>query len=355
MEEGMANQERARGRIFPISAPPRERTAPPVLPRPFEKPSPVSPEPGKPPKKKPLIQRFVNSLALRIILAGTALGGTGYAVYQEVPAVHRAIDNLIGVDTVPSVPPTFDNTKDKGVIGNNNIAKLSQAEIDKQFPSAFERLGDGKNTLQLQYPFDLSQSTDPNTKLTFTKSFSGSSSAERQQYKNRDFYDMFTFQNVPGGTVIRSPVDGYLVISIDENNPPDLNWGNATDGFINFVAPNGNQYGITFFGATTKDLRDGRYGNTQTGYIFKSLVDAPTYKTEYRKRVTGNYGIAVKKGEPILQLIQPPDNDTIGEVGFSIGPARQGEIGKSTDMGKPSIPTNIELLVTPDGKLISPQ
>lgn len=72
----MANQEGAGGRIFGI-IPTRERTGTTVLPKPEVRPVPASPEQGKRPTKKSLIQRMAGSLAVRIALAGTALAGTG--------------------------------------------------------------------------------------------------------------------------------------------------------------------------------------------------------------------------------------------------------------------------------------
>lgn len=303
--------------------------------------------------------------------AGLAVAGVGYAA---VPAVHQQVDQFVAkhwsgigvsaqtgeIDTsfekpAIEVPPIFDNTLKEGAIGENNIARITQKEVNRQHPTAFEKLNDGKNTLQLALPLDTSTSVNPSAPLTFVKSFSGANKAERDAYQGKGIYDTFEAQNVPAGTIIRSPVDGYLVLVIDENNPPDSTWGNATTGLIDFEAPNGNQYRIAISGSTTKDLQNGISGNTQTGYIFKSLINAPTFKAENNHQVRGSYGIEIKKGDPILQVIQPPNNDTIGSVGFSIFAAREGEVEKPVDMSKPSIPTDVELFTTPEGKVILPE
>ena len=125
-----APRESGRG-IFGLVAPTRERTTTPVLPRPAPQPetTPVSPEPGKPPGKKPLIQRLAGNLAVRVILAGTALAGTGYAGYEayqgNIPGIHRSVDQSVSKDTV------FDNNATKGVVGPNNILVVPREVFDK--------------------------------------------------------------------------------------------------------------------------------------------------------------------------------------------------------------------------------
>ena len=144
--DNMANQEGARGRIFGI-IPTRERTATPVRPRPEVRPTPALPQPEKPPTKKSLIQRLTGSLALRALLATGALGGAGYADYQEIPAVHQAVDSafldhLKGFfnKEVP-VTSTFDNNADFQVAqAGINANPIASTELNSALKDSIKPL-----------------------------------------------------------------------------------------------------------------------------------------------------------------------------------------------------------------------
>lgn len=287
------------------------------------------------------LRRFALRFGLPAVLVA---GAIGVKVYDEI--------NQEPAPASEQIPSIFDHSLAQVIIGNENLLEMPQEEINQQFPTAFEKLDDGKNTLQLQHILDISESTDPKAQLTLVKSFGGSSYAEREQYKYSGIFDTFVFKNVPGGTIVRAPVDGYVRATIW---PPVAPNGADNQGvLIDFVAPNGSHYRIIIGGSTKQDFDDGTT-NQVTGYVFKSLIKIPTAKVEDNKQALGSYGVPIRKGEPILQLITPKDGSPIEEVGFSIAVARKGKIGKPVDMDQPSIPTNVELFLTPDGKLISPE
>lgn len=293
-------------------------------------------------ERKKSLRRLALRVGLPVVLIAGVVGGI--KAYDEI--------NQEPAPASEQVPSIFDNSLAQAIIGNANLLEMPQDEINQQFPTAFEKLDDGKNTLQLQHILDISESTDPKAQLTLVKSFGGSSYAEREQYKNSGIFDTFIFKNVPGRTIIQSPVDGYVIASVW---PPVAPNGADNQGvLIDFVAPNGNHYRIIIGGSTKQDFDDGTT-NQVTGYVFKSLIEIPTFKPDNNKQALGSYGIPIKRGKPILQLITSKDGSPIEEVVFTIAAARKGEIGKPVDMGQPSIPTNVELFSTPDRKLISPQ
>jgi hypothetical protein len=96
----------------------------------------VLPERGK----RSLIQGLARNLALRIALAGTALAGTGYAIYHETPAVHQAVDQqfldrIKGEQVVvPTPPDVFDGKALSGIISEKNGVVLSKEEAKQLFP-----------------------------------------------------------------------------------------------------------------------------------------------------------------------------------------------------------------------------
>lgn len=347
-----------------------------VLPKPDVRSVPLPPERPRKSLHERLARALRNRLVQRLALATAVMVG-GPAVYhhinyepevtpsamvrdvRSVPGLYwdlgrSAVEDLsrrFNKEAVVPVPSdVFDNSVKEGVIGESNIERVPQDEVIQQFPTAFEKLEDGKNTLQFEYLLDIRTSTNPTAQITYEKSFSGSSFEERQRYKDKNIYDTFSFKNVPGGTIIRSPVDGYLTLSVWP--PIDPTGADNQGALIDFVAPNGNQYRLSIYGVT--NFQEGN-SNINTAYVFISLTDAPALKPENNRQVKGTYGIPVKKGHPILQLIQTAGNNPIEEVGFRIGAAREGEVGKPIDMGRHSIPTDVELFLTPEGKLISPK
>lgn len=127
----MPGPENLRRGIFPIRTPAKETV--PVLPKPDLRGTapPGSPESGKLPTKKPLIQRLVNNLALRIALAAAAIAeGTGAVITELTNDQPRsaqtiradlawpwnltksAVEDIKGMFSKDEVPPFFDNNAD---------------------------------------------------------------------------------------------------------------------------------------------------------------------------------------------------------------------------------------------------
>lgn len=353
----------------------RNSEGPPIItiPRPTEMPLPsigtekvIGPTPQEAEeanagmiKSNPIVKFIGKHPSITAGIGLTTIAGVGGAVavglsvqlnnrtevHQSIPEVPSAV-NIHNVDRSEG-PFTFDNKAGQGIIESNNLAKLPQIEIDTQFPTAFGKLDDGKNTLQLQFPLDISSSSNPDASLEYTKSFSGTSYSERMRYPNTEIHDTFTFQDVPGGSIIRSPVDGFIRSATDVTQLIPPNGSDSQGALIDFVAPDGKHYRIAIYGSTT-DSRSGI-----TNHVFKTFIEMPIAQPTDNKKIIGTFGVPIKKGQPILTLILAKNNRPIEEFGFRIAVAREGEIGQPPNRENPSIPTNMELFITPDGKLIT--
>lgn len=289
------------------------------------------------------------STRTRLAIAGGVAGaavilGGGTAAYKNIEPIRQGIDNIVPGLGDGETPLTFDNSPGTTTIGGNIIKTLSQEEIDRLFPTPFTKLNDGKNTVGVLWPFEVDTSLDPNTRITLSKSFSGSDMTEREQYQDKGMSDVLSFQNVPGGTTIVSPVDGFLVLSLYQKDKIPPNGSDCQGGLLNFTSPEGKQYRLIIGGSTD-------YAESKTGFVFKSLTEAPVFKAGDNQKTIGSYGVFVKKGRPIFELIKPTDNKPIEEITVAVAIAREGELGQPINMGKPAVPTNLDLFVTPDGKL----
>lgn len=130
---------------------PSERTAPPERPKFWD----------KEPVKESLIQRMVNNLYLRLVLAGAGAYVAGYAVneaYQNIPAVRQPADRAletVGLKAI--VPSTFDNKAEATVLGRNNSFYVTPEEYKEKGPPTVEgervnvpffiRFNDGKERI----------------------------------------------------------------------------------------------------------------------------------------------------------------------------------------------------------------
>lgn len=337
-------------------------------------PLPGKPEVGRPDKEHK--GSPVRKVLGRVLLAASAvgLGGGAYAVYQEVPAVHQAVDQQflqrIGVKD-PEAPTTFDNTAEKGVIGPSNTVVLSQEEINQLFPTAFGKLKENgnntlreipfsmsaeekaarenaggnigikleiredKGTLQLQNPLDLSKSSDPNANIPYTKEFSGGLPTGNaldleKSLQEQGFYNQLKFQGVPQGTVIEAPVDGFLRVSTSDGNKSVP--GKITTGFIDFQGPDGTIYNLWIFGSKGNSI-----------FVLNPLLDAP------ERADIGSYGTRVNKGQPLFETATRLD-----ELVLYVAGASKGKVGEAWDYNSPSVATNLEFLVDLDsGKVIT--
>lgn len=196
-----------------------DRTAPEALP-----------QTGGRKEKKPLIQRLAGNLALRLVLAAAALTGAGYAVYQEVPAVHRNIDKILGKEA-PSL--FFDNTVIKGVASPNNTLTLPQESLSKL--PGFDEKG---NALFL-FPIPV------NKNLPFVKDlgFPFRGTPEYDAAVKAGLTDTSDTPGVPPNTPIRLIHDGYVFSSVVERPEGKVVIGyavaflNPNDGVLVYAGP----------------------------------------------------------------------------------------------------------------------
>ena len=289
--------------------------------------------------KKPK-KGFWAETALRIGIAVATVGGgvAGYEAYQHdmIPGIHRSAETLIA-------DSFFDNTASKGVIGEATITRMSQAEIDKLFPTAFGKLDDGKNTLQMEFPLDLSASANPTANLSFGKDFGVTGLFdEYSAFEEKGYYSAIGFKNVPGSTTINSPVDGMLTLSRSEDVQKPDNGSDFDIADIDFTDPNGNLYKIIINGDySTKVGRE--------AFIFKSLtsLSLPIKKTIDNGKLISSESnpIEIKKGEPIMKVIESQGSPI--HVNFGLAIARESKTNKP-------IPANLELFTTQDNKLVAP-
>ena len=346
-----------RGRFdLAVSAPPRAPD------RPAPAPIPTQPRPEPAPQKAPEKPR--RHTVRNIALAGTALGALGagaYETYQNIPAVHQAVDSAFldhlrgksSPSEASASTEVFNPTAREGVIKPSMIERVPQGEIDKLDP--FEKIND-KNTVLAVYPIDVSTSDKPDAKMKYKKRNGGSGSDEDRIIRAKQGYlNSFYIENVPAGSTILSPVDGRLIvykeilwkkdISINEDHP----FGKAV---IFFKPKEDEQYVMTIGGHSTK----GGQMNTR-GDVFKSLTDAPIYEsgTSNMLKVI-EQAIPVKKGQPILQVAMEV------HVGFDLGDVTQAKrtiTGTTVVDGKEMLvgqnaPSNLKLFLSEDGEIVQP-
>jgi len=358
--------------------------------------------PEKPKKKKTWGRKaFAGGVGTVLVLGGTAWGLNETFGDKEPTPQTRSIDSVPGGTSNPAeggpqlegLPPNLEqqpNNSDikktdeylkkffatveiievPGVISESKLLRLPQAEIDRLYPTAFGKLseagktiislsqpspskemaervgslqdlsfevGEDKNTLQFQNPLDLRLSSNPNAKIKFTKSYSGLTQTDRDAFQGKGHYDTYKFYSVPKGTIIQAPVDGFLVIS-KTNGVIYSNSEKVMNGIIDFQAPNGNIYRLGIAGQRGNSI-----------FLFKPLLDAPELKPEYNHKPVGSYGAPIKRGQPLFEPTTELDQLT-----FIMWVATKGEIGKPPQLiTNPFVPTNIEFLASPDGKLIT--
>lgn len=358
-----------------VIAPDRPAPPPPVQPRP-------EPAPQEAPKKP---KHNIRNIALTSTALG-ALAAGAYEIYKHVPAIHQMVDQaflshlsgdqLVSTDTTTKPEVKFNPTAISGVTTPDMITILPQKEIDEIYPTAFGKLADSdsdhvisipqpmsesertrqiqagvktpdlqyeirkdKGTLQIQYPLDLSQSSDPNAKISFERAYGGFNAVDRIALQGKEYYDWIGFKNVPKGAIIKAPLDGYFVIS--ETNGEKHESQKSTGGIIVFQAPNGNIYRLNIGGVSGNNI-----------FVFTPLLDAPDLVSENNRTPVGTYGIKIQKGQALFQT-----NTRLDEVGFGILMAVKGKIGAPPEiMTQPFVPTTLELLYDPqENKLIASQ
>lgn len=335
MEAKSMNRERGTGETFAIGSPTREKTIRPVSPKREVGPATRSPRPEKPQdnNKKPWIQRLAGSLAARIVL-GTAIvgGGGGYAAYQEVPAVHQMVDQqILERFRLIETPPTFDNTKDYGTIGNNNIIQIDKNMLANI--ATIPTVPAPKHDINLLMPF---QNLPSDTSIAYDKILIEDHQsfpvipAQVKYAKEQNVKDQIVFKNIPKDTVILAPVDGLLEFYVIR---PDV----APSGTIEAInlfykSPEGTIYQVGIFGSGTVF--------NPLGNFFKPLIEAtPDILGQNPSVDESTLRVEVKRGQPIALTLVSTD------LNFTSKGWPSGKIG----VGAPeTYPTNINLITLPD-------
>lgn len=332
------------------------------------------------------IERTVIDIAKQhpIIVGSAAVTGIGGAIAGAVaiieasqnntPEIHRLIDSVPSSDSTI----TFENNTTKGI--EPNITRVPREEIDRLYPTFGKFRNDSKETtiiipppnseekartviiredggiLQLLYPLDLSESANPNAKAPFIKSIRGFSIDEALMKRG---YDTITFPEVPDGTTIRAPTDGFLMTmrtDVPDNARPPNDGADTSDVLIDFIGQ-GYQYRIGIVGFTT--AKGGKPGYEQTALVFKNLTDGSTKPSielaENNQKLIGTYGTSIKRGEPILRVVKP-DRSAPVQVALTVFSALKTiDNERARPIRNPSVQTSIELITAPDGTFILPQ
>lgn len=296
-------------------------------------------------------------IAAGVVAAGVAAGQHHFEKNEPISIPGIARDAAAIPDKVADwftskneVPLTFDNNAVEGVIGPNNIVKIPQAEIDRLFPTPFEKIGD-HSTIQILYPIDISTSTNPDRQIEYKRSSNEGNTPESDVIlEEKGFYNIFETLNVPPGSILKAPLDGMLSVSTSSGTSPvnDHDYGGAS---IIFKTEDGKTFALAISGGLRKGGDD----------VFKSLTTAPAIgwkmSVEERKAL-GNKRIPIKRGDPILQVA----NEAM--IAFFITSQDIPDISQGKEIinadGTKSIlvpnppPTNLELIATPKGEILTP-
>jgi hypothetical protein len=252
------------------------------------------------------------------------LGSTALAAAGTLAAM--AATHVIDIDSFPNsfnpadgprlvetkqVNPkeVFGNTAAKGVISERNIVRLSQEEIDRLYPDAFRN-----GILYLQYPIDLSNTLNPQAKISVTHS----SYAVKFADGGVGNYHEFFFKTVDpdnslDGAVIRSLVPNGNVILTGKSNSPSIDAGSFVDGFFTDVQdPNGNTHRLMLSGGLQAPSSSG-LAYTNMPFIFESLINAPAL-TPTNNGVESKH--ISKRGEEIVVIQSQKKGNIIVHLGL---------------------------------------
>lgn len=168
----------------------------------------------RPQIKKPLIQRLAENLAVRIAL-GTALAGTvAFEAYENIPAVHQAIEQRLNPSS-PEVPSTFDRTATEGIIGANNMVQITPQEYANVGPQLIEN---GYMNIPLPVAFKDGQMRTIEYKI------------EKGNFQGLDDYNLIiTLKGLVAGDVFLSPIDGEIEIFQGSGDLQSFNISSADD------------------------------------------------------------------------------------------------------------------------------
>lgn len=216
----MTTLENARGVHGIISAPPRE-TNTPVITKPDIEPVLVIPEPEKPESpKKTWYDRLEKVLKSRVFRLGLAIGVVGLGAradeayrYDVIP-IHQSIEN--------SASAIFDNTKDKGIIGEQNITSLTLSVLQATYP---EQIITKNNSIQFLLPFNLPTGTTVSYEKKLSDRLMGDSDGSvKANAEKNSIKDSVVF-TLPKGKPIFASADAHVMLAKgreDRNENPNM-------------------------------------------------------------------------------------------------------------------------------------
>lgn len=333
----MAFQEGVRkpgilGTLFRSSTqtPVRERDVPPVTTEvPDTKPAPVPFEPPKIPYKPRKKEK--QPLTLGKIIVGGALGAL--ALTESVGAGIHEIKNeqIHSISNIPAdlvwpytmveswlhkeAPPTFDDNVDNGVIVDNSTVKLSASEI-QNLPDS-----DGNGKPIFLFPLV----SKAGGKIEYIKEFQGGLVHPDIEVDSQTTRNLMKLK-VPAGTILISPMDGRVFIGVDYRGTKIQNIVS-----IEFMGEDGLLY--HFFIAS-----EGSEDN-----ILQTQINAPKRSEENSNGKEWEKGLPIVKGQKLATITKDANfSMTVfgGLNGTFYGTKLEG---------------NLQFLVDPSGRLVSPQ
>lgn len=288
-----------------------------VISEPDVRPIPRSPQPEKP-KKKSWIKSKTASIVGSVLTAVGLLGGVAYVADHygiiDIPGIHGSID----------VPSGFDNAKDSGAIGSNNIINIDMvalANID-----TIPAIPTPKHDINLLTPF---QGLPSDVNIDYSKRFTGQNqtffnSEETKYAEEQNIKDEITFKSIPKNSVIPAPMDGSLEFTRVPGVTPEETVNCAS---IYYKSSDGIVY----------QLQVGGRG----GDFFKQLIEAMPFGSNPEESLADREKkfVSVKRGQPILETLQTTDLHLIVKAWPS------GKLGVGATE---TYPNNINLITLPD-------
>ncbi len=173
------------------------------------------------------IEKFIHKVAksptIRVVGATGAIAAGGYEAYQNVPAIHQAVDDTInkisaipgvGFDALTQSPDSF-NPKWKGarLTSRNTVSVPASEQHAAQYDLS-------SKTMSIPLPFEVKNGMEITVKR-----------------ENQNFPTL-AFNNIPDGTIIYAPIDGRFSMTIASS-------GTSLAG-IHFLDEKGRQHILGF-------------------------------------------------------------------------------------------------------------
>lgn len=334
--KNMARQERIGQRTFGIET---SQEAPTLL---------------RPKTEKSLIQKLVNNLALRIVLAGGALTYTGYAAYYEIPAVHERLNSL-GSGLAERWNSFFGGqTTEESfsiVLPQNGFTPVTPEEKQKLWQNT-KTVDLENHTFTIGFPVD-QKTIDKSPNLEINSYFDpsliiGPPSFMQviEKLKEQGFKNVTQLSGLPKDTQIYYRYDPTRFdASIIAIGIAGVTQGEGSNSFTP---------AYTNLRVILRDKQSGRnYESTISVLYGKFLITPASYPKDHHPVYED--GTPIKPDEPILQLTTDLQ-DWDGKTGRPL-PGQRGQMTHSAIAGGID-PTTSELLIfssiflkTPDGNI----